>query len=380
MMKKRKVSGEGKGFGFSSSTYQVSARSASRVPSFCPPGFPARYTVVSGDTMWLIAQRFGVSLQALISANPQISNPNLIFPGDVLCVPGVAPVPDCRVPVTCPPGFQGRYTVVSGDTMWLIARRFGVSLQALISANPQISNPNLIFPCDVLCVPGVPDCRVPVTCPPGFQGRYTVVSGDTMWLIARRFGVSLQALINANPQISDPNLIFPCDVLCVPLPPPPPVGRVPKICPPGFRGRYTVQAGDTMFAIARQCGISLQALINANPQITDPNQLFPCDVLCVPCPQPGRVPVKCPKGFRAQYTVHPGDSMFSIAQLFGVSLQALISANPQITDPNQVFPCDVLCVPCVPVDVSPCFLVGEPCCSEDPEVSLEGQPEDDEEQ
>ena len=37
-----------------------------------------------GDTMFLIAQRFGVSLNALIAANPHISNPNLIFPGDVL--------------------------------------------------------------------------------------------------------------------------------------------------------------------------------------------------------------------------------------------------------------------------------------------------------
>lgn len=122
----------------------------------------------------------------------------------------------CRVPTTCPPGFQGRYTVRSGDTMFLIARRFGVTLQALIAANPHIPNPNLIFPCDVLCVPGVDICRVPTTCPPGFQNRYTVRAGDTMFLIARRFGVSLQALIAANPHITNPNLIFPCDVLCVP--------------------------------------------------------------------------------------------------------------------------------------------------------------------
>jgi len=354
-----------------------------RVPVTCPPGFQGRYTVQPGDTMFFIAQRFGVSLQALISANPQIPNPNLIFPCDVLCVPGVAPPVDCRVPVTCPPGFQGRYTVQPGDTMFLIAQRFGVSLQALISANPQISNPNLIFPCDVLCVPGVAppvDCRVPVTCPPGFQGRYTVQPGDTMFLIAQRFGVSLQALISANPQISNPNLIFPCDVLCVPGPPPPPAGRVPKTCPPGFRGRYTVQAGDTMFTIAQQCCISLQALINANPHITDPSQIFHCDVLCVPCPHPGRVPVKCPRGFRAQYTVHPGDSMFSIAQMFGVSLQALISANPQITDPSQIFPCDVLCVPCVPVRVSPCFHVDLPCSDEEPDTLLQEYSDEPEEQ
>jgi LysM repeat protein len=37
--------------------------------------------------------------------------------------------------------------------MFFIAQRFGVSLNALIAANPNITNPNLIFPCDVLCVP-----------------------------------------------------------------------------------------------------------------------------------------------------------------------------------------------------------------------------------
>ncbi|WP_350343444.1 LysM domain-containing protein [Proteinivorax tanatarense] len=131
--------------------------------------------------------------------------------------------------------------------------------------------------------------RVPATCPHGFQGRYTVVSGDTMFFIARRFGVSLQALINANPHIHDPNLIFPGDVLCVPgppKPPKPPKPRVPKKCPPGFQGRYTVQPGDTMFFIAQRFGVSLQALINANPHITNPDLIFPGDVLCVPEEEP----------------------------------------------------------------------------------------------
>lgn len=111
--------------------------------------------------MFFIAQRFGVSLQALINANPHIANPRLIFPGDFLCVPGPAPTPPPRVPTTCPPGFQGRYTVQPGDTMFFIAQTFGVSLQALINANPHIPNPNLIFPGDVLCVPGVPPVQLP---------------------------------------------------------------------------------------------------------------------------------------------------------------------------------------------------------------------------
>lgn len=46
------------------------------------------YTVRPGDSLFLIAQRFGVPLPALIAANPQITNPNLIFPGQVICIPG----------------------------------------------------------------------------------------------------------------------------------------------------------------------------------------------------------------------------------------------------------------------------------------------------
>ncbi len=111
--------------------------------------------------MFLIAQRFGVSLNALIAANPHITNPNVICPGDVLCVPGAPPECGTRVPASCPAGFQGRYTVQAGDTMFLIAQRFGVSLNALIAANPHITNPNLICPGDVLCVPDDPSWHSP---------------------------------------------------------------------------------------------------------------------------------------------------------------------------------------------------------------------------
>lgn len=57
-------------------------------PPFCS-GFI--YTVQPGDSLFLIAQRFGVSLDALIAANPQIPNPSVIFPGQQICVPSPAP-------------------------------------------------------------------------------------------------------------------------------------------------------------------------------------------------------------------------------------------------------------------------------------------------
>lgn len=45
------------------------------------------YTVVSGDTLWGVAKRYGVTLEKLLQANPGIKNPNLIHPGDKVVVP-----------------------------------------------------------------------------------------------------------------------------------------------------------------------------------------------------------------------------------------------------------------------------------------------------
>lgn len=57
-------------------------------------------------------------------------------------------------PGSLPAGISGGYEVKHGDTMFSIARKYNVSVEALIAANPQIPNPEFIFPFDVLCVPG----------------------------------------------------------------------------------------------------------------------------------------------------------------------------------------------------------------------------------
>ena len=56
-----------------------------------PPGGPGQgartHTVRRGDTLWAVAKQYGVELTALIRANPQIKNPNLIYPGEAVKVP-----------------------------------------------------------------------------------------------------------------------------------------------------------------------------------------------------------------------------------------------------------------------------------------------------
>ncbi len=139
------------------------------------------YTVQSGDTLFRIGLRFGVTVAQLASANG-IANPNLIFVGQVLQIPtggvGVTPTPPPPgVTITPPPPTSGStYTVQPGDTLYRISLRFGVSLAALIQANG-IVNPNLIFVGQVLQIPGgsgitPPPPGVTVTAPPPTSGGF----------------------------------------------------------------------------------------------------------------------------------------------------------------------------------------------------------------
>lgn len=91
------------------------------------------YTVVAGDTMWRIAIKHGIGLSELLKANPQITNSSLIVPGQIINIPSSSTS-------------TSTYTVVTGDTLWGIAAKQGISLNDLMTANPQITNSSLIFP------------------------------------------------------------------------------------------------------------------------------------------------------------------------------------------------------------------------------------------
>jgi LysM repeat protein len=66
-----------------------------RIPDSCPEGFKGRYVVSQGDTLFTLSQIFRVRLEALYANNHHIPNPNILYPGDVLCVPSQIPIPCC---------------------------------------------------------------------------------------------------------------------------------------------------------------------------------------------------------------------------------------------------------------------------------------------
>ena len=120
---------------------RLSVPSGNGVPSPDPnpnpnpgPSSAGTYVVQWGDTMRKIAARMNVSLSDLIAVNPQISNPNFIFFGQVINVPAGA----------------SNYTVQRGDTLRLIAARYNTSVDNLLALNPQIWNANWIYTGQVL--------------------------------------------------------------------------------------------------------------------------------------------------------------------------------------------------------------------------------------
>ncbi len=59
------------------------------IPASATTPAKATYTVVKGDSMWKIAVRYEIGISEIIAANPQIKNPDLIYPGDKINIPGI---------------------------------------------------------------------------------------------------------------------------------------------------------------------------------------------------------------------------------------------------------------------------------------------------
>ena len=69
--------------------FRILLLSAALAAGLAVPAGAASHTVAAGDTMWKLAVRYEVGTSEIIQANPQVSDPNLIYPGQVLAIPEV---------------------------------------------------------------------------------------------------------------------------------------------------------------------------------------------------------------------------------------------------------------------------------------------------
>ncbi|WP_347981054.1 LysM peptidoglycan-binding domain-containing protein [Limosilactobacillus portuensis] len=226
------------------------------------------YTVQSGDTLSGIANKFGTNYESLANLN-NISNPNRIYVGQVLKLSANSNTASSAHQATTNATPAGSYSVKAGDSLSAIAARYGMSYETLARLN-NISNPNRIYVGQVLKLSsGSTVSNVVNHSTASAAGSYTVKSGDSLSAIAARYGMSYETLARLN-NISDPNRIY--------------VGQTLNLGTSGYTshhyaassssngGSYTIQAGDTLSAIATRYGMSYETLARLN-NISDPNRI-----------------------------------------------------------------------------------------------------------
>lgn len=185
------------------------------------------YTVKSGDSLWSISKKFGVSVSELKDANNLSSN--LLSIGQNLIIPGKISEKE-----------SDEYAVQKGDTLYSIARKFNTTVDNLKSLN-NITTDSLAIG-QILKIPGKENIKV---------NTYTVKKGDNLYSIARTYGTTVDKLKDIN-NLTSNNLS---------------IGQVLKL-PSGDTTKdnvvYTVKKGDSLYSIAREYGTTVDALIKLN--------------------------------------------------------------------------------------------------------------------
>ena len=152
---------------------------------------------MSGDTLSSIAIKFHTTVDELVKLN-DISNPNLIYPGEIIKVPSVKRGASKSISSK---EYIKTYIVRSGDTLYGIAKRFHTTVDKLVELNG-LSNPNLIYPGQVLKI----ESSGRVKDGEGFRDYYVVQKGDTLSKIAKKFNKTEQELLDHNDILNDKDL------------------------------------------------------------------------------------------------------------------------------------------------------------------------------
>lgn len=274
-------------------------------PVTTTPTTGGSYVVKAGDSYWAISSKFGISIGDLQKLNSTSSF--LLHPGQTLTVPGTgnSTTPETNAPgnvengtVTAPtmPSTSGTYSVKAGDSLYAIASKHGMTLSQLRELN-NISG-SLVHPGQSLkvsgsttAVPSTPTPETPVTSipsTPSTSGAYTVKSGDSLYAIASKHGMTVsqlrelnnisgslihagQSLVVSGSTTSTPSTPTPETSTPETTVPSTPVANVPV----SGSGSYIVQRGDSLYGIATKHGMSLsqiQSLNNLSGYLIHPGQ------------------------------------------------------------------------------------------------------------
>lgn len=151
------------------------------IPPSPDTGF-TEYVVRAGDTLWLLAQRYNTTVDAIKSLNGLTGNDLRI--GQVLKIPTKG----------TPDGSYFEYVVRSGDTLWLLAQRYNTTVDAIQNLNGLSGSALSVG--QILRIPSSGAAPAP-------NFEYTVRPGDTLWDLAQRYGTTVSAIKSLNNLSSD---------------------------------------------------------------------------------------------------------------------------------------------------------------------------------
>ncbi|MGE7904356.1 LysM peptidoglycan-binding domain-containing protein [Peribacillus sp. NPDC094092] len=221
--------------------------------------YAGSYQVKSGDTLDGISKANHTTVQALKSQNHLTSN--LIFPGQVLKVNNLNNHADKNIDKT------EKYVVKLGDTLSKIAKKYNLSLSALLKLNTDISNSDRIYIGQSIRVSGKAPASSSTAKNSPSSTTYNVKSGDNLDKIARVNNMTVKQLKSLNHLTS--NLIFPGQVLKV--------NTINNYASTNNSKNttevYVVKLGDSLSTIAKRYNLSLSALLKMNPTISNSNRI-----------------------------------------------------------------------------------------------------------
>ena len=211
------------------------------------------YTVKAGDTLYSIAKKYNTTYQEIINLN-YLKTPNLYI-GQVLRIPEMyTPEDEMFLPT-----FKN-YTVKRGDTLYSIALSNNINPNILMQDNGLTSNALYIgqvlkirTPSNEYNIDTIEECYGPDYTPSSNLNNYntyTVVSGDSLYSISKRFNTSVDEIKRVN-NLNN-NILT--------------VGQVLKIPNSSLNNNntYIVKKGDTLYSIASKNNTSVSDLINKN--------------------------------------------------------------------------------------------------------------------
>ena len=302
----------------------------------------AVHVVQSGDTLYAVAKKYGISLVDLLTLNKL--NSNMIYVGDRLVLPdnGTASVtPGVTTPTTTP-STGSSVVVVSGDTLWKIATANGLTVSELKTLNNLTSDAimtgqTLLLKSAATVTPTTP--TTPTVTPGTTTGNVTVASGDTLWKIANANGLSVAELKALNKLTSD--VIVPGQTLLLkqttttPSVTQPTTPATPTT--PSTASTIKVASGDTLWKIANANGLSVTALKALNSLTSDvivPGQVLTLKSTTVTAPTVTQPTTTAPttSTTTSTITVATGDTLWKIANANGLAVTELKALNNLSSD------------------------------------------------